>query len=490
MAPKKKKKAQQAAGKKKENARGGGGGGSSGEGDQEETEYDNMDLEMLQEVVPMLKQQLAKCRLDRNYVQLERDTIQTFYDITKNEVGEIERQILAKDREMEMMEENHRVEISVYLQKVKHLEYEHEDNLRGIETEGEKLAKEENDEHECRSSELDKNKRALGLELSEREWASADEIQSLKQQHSKNLQKMREGFETQIEELQGRLDKRMKQLREDLELRRKAHVHEIEERKNLHINDLINNHEKAFGQMKSYYNEITGDNLKLIRSLKEEVVEMKKKAINNQKLMQDISLENQRLKEPLTLAVAQVADFRSQLKDRQKDRLSLRNAKARFRLFEKQLADLDETHEKLKADFDAVQEERDGLQRTFETAIGEIRERAELKNVELERKLDSMRRAADNASDQVSQIAAAAGLDSAEVERIGEALHATLTQQNQGIKETRYDVVRMTKCYNDALRTYTQKLCDLGIPQTEIDKMGFAPISATATRGPAGLVAQ
>lgn len=35
-------------------------------------EYDNMDLEMLQEVVPMLNQQLEKSMLDRNYVQLER----------------------------------------------------------------------------------------------------------------------------------------------------------------------------------------------------------------------------------------------------------------------------------------------------------------------------------------------------------------------------------------------------------------------------------
>ena len=35
-------------------------------------EYDGMDLEMLREVVPMLRQQLEKSMLDRNYVQLER----------------------------------------------------------------------------------------------------------------------------------------------------------------------------------------------------------------------------------------------------------------------------------------------------------------------------------------------------------------------------------------------------------------------------------
>lgn len=43
----------------------------------------------------------------------------------------------------------------------------------------------------------------------------------------------------------------------------KVDIHEIEERKNLHINDLMRNHEKAFGQMKAYYNDITNDNLKV-----------------------------------------------------------------------------------------------------------------------------------------------------------------------------------------------------------------------------------
>ena len=69
-----------------------------------------MDLEMLREVVPMLKQQKEKSQLDRNYVQLERDTIQTFYDITTKETGDLDQQISAKDREMELMEDNHRVE--------------------------------------------------------------------------------------------------------------------------------------------------------------------------------------------------------------------------------------------------------------------------------------------------------------------------------------------------------------------------------------------
>lgn len=43
----------------------------------------------------------------------------------------------------------------------------------------------------------------------------------------------------------------------------KVDIHEIEERKNLHVNDLMRDHDKAFRQMQTYYNDITNDNLKV-----------------------------------------------------------------------------------------------------------------------------------------------------------------------------------------------------------------------------------
>ena len=47
----------------------------------------------------------------------------------------------------------------------------------------------------------------------------------------------------------------------------KVEIHEIEERKNQHINDLMLNHEKAFNEMKEYYNDITRENLDIIKGL-------------------------------------------------------------------------------------------------------------------------------------------------------------------------------------------------------------------------------
>ena len=60
----------------------------------------------------------------------------------------------------------------------------------------------------------------------------------------------------------------MRTLRDELELRRKTEIHEIEERKNSQINTLMKNHEKAFSDIKNYYNDITLNNLALINSLK------------------------------------------------------------------------------------------------------------------------------------------------------------------------------------------------------------------------------
>ena len=47
------------------------------------------------------------------------DSIQQFFDITRRDCEELDLSTAAKDREMEMLEDNHRVEKRVYLQKVR-----------------------------------------------------------------------------------------------------------------------------------------------------------------------------------------------------------------------------------------------------------------------------------------------------------------------------------------------------------------------------------
>jgi len=70
-------------------------------------------------------------------------------------------------------------------------------------------------------------------------------------------------------------ERKLENLREELELRLKVEIHEIEERKNQHINDLMKNHEEAFREMKEYYNDITRENLELIKMHKDKLIDIR-----------------------------------------------------------------------------------------------------------------------------------------------------------------------------------------------------------------------
>jgi hypothetical protein len=82
----------------------------------------------------------------------------------------------------------------------------------------------------------------------------------------------------------------------------------------------------------------------------------------------------------------------------------------------------------------------------------------------------------------------AAGLDPSEVSAITGSLDEMLATKNMHIKDLQYAVVRMTKAYNDGLRTYGSKMSQMGIPEDEFDKMGFIKASTNTSMVPAGLI--
>jgi hypothetical protein len=88
-------------------------------------EFRDLTIPQLREKIEAFQYRLNKSAKERNYMQLEKDMVNRFYQITKDEVKQIEAELLNKDRQMEMMERDHRVHIKVHEQKVQNLEYGH-----------------------------------------------------------------------------------------------------------------------------------------------------------------------------------------------------------------------------------------------------------------------------------------------------------------------------------------------------------------------------
>ena len=79
------------------------------------------------------------------------------------------------------MEEKHQVEIKVYKQRVKHLLYEHQNEITVLKTESELSLKLEQDDHRVGEAELKSDRRSLKLDLKEMELSHEDYLKSLKQ---------------------------------------------------------------------------------------------------------------------------------------------------------------------------------------------------------------------------------------------------------------------------------------------------------------------
>lgn len=126
------------------------------------------------------------------------DKINAFWEITKKDLEDRKAELRNKDREMEEMEERHQVEIKVYKQKVKHLLYEHQNNLTLQKADVEYALKLQQDEFRGRETELGQDKRRLKQEVKEHEFASQQHVLELRRDHAKEITKLRQAFELQV----------------------------------------------------------------------------------------------------------------------------------------------------------------------------------------------------------------------------------------------------------------------------------------------------
>jgi len=451
---------------------------------------EEMSKEQLEDHIKRLREELDREREERNYFQLERDKVNTFWEITKRQLEEKKAELRNKDREMEDAEERHQIEIKVYKQKVKHLLYEHQNNIAELKAESTVALKLAQDEHRGHEMDLRKDKRSLKVELKEQELSNEDVIKNYKKTHDEAVTNLRADFERQAREIEQKYERKMRALREELDLRRKTEIHEIEERKNSQINTLMKNHEKAFSDIKNYYNDITLNNLALINTLKEQVEEMKKKEERLEKQMAEVMAENKRLVEPLQKARDEVDELRKQLANYDKDKQSLASAKARLKVMEEEYKAQEWEHEVLEQRFEKVQHERDELYQKFVKAIHEVQQKSNFKNLLLEKKLGALADTLEKKEAQLNEVLSASNLDPTALTVVTRKLEDVLDSKNSAIKDLQYELARVCKAHNDLMRTYEAKLTQFGVPTEEL---GFKPLESTVGgqalgQGPAGLV--
>ncbi|KAM9374112.1 dynein regulatory complex subunit 4 [Phaethornis superciliosus] len=450
-----------------------------------------MSKEQLEMHVARLREELDREREERNYFKQEGEKIRTFLEVTRQRLEEKKAELRNRDREMEEAEERHQVEIKIYKQKVKHLLQEHQENLTELKVEGNLSMLRAQKDHLAQETELRKDVRSLKVELKEQELSNEMAVKNMRLKQEEDISQLCSNFERQVRETEAKYIKKLQVLRDELDLRRKTEIHEVEERKNTQIDELLRNHEKAFADMKNYYNDITLKNLALIDLLKEQVAEMKKRQNQLEKEKTDVLLQNKQLKEPLQQAQEQLFELQKKLAHYDKDKMALMNTKARLKVTQKELKDLQWEHEVVEQRFRKVQAERDELYQKFTKAIHEVQQKTGFKNLLLERKLKGLLEVLEKKEVELSEVLAASNLDPVALSLVSNKLKDVLNSKNTTIEDLQQELARVCKAHNDLLQTMEAKLTAFGIP---LDNLGFKPLAIplpgrTLGQGPAGLVA-
>ena len=451
---------------------------------EEPSEFDTMTEEELKSALADLKTKYEKARADRNYVQVERDSVQTFYDISKKDVQKCDLEIELKTKDFESSQKSHAVELRVYEQKIKHLQFEHGLTMKNSNQDGAQFIEEEQSNHSDRNENIVQAKSQIRSQISENAAQYSEIIDELAETHRKNLAKMEENFEENLESLRRTYERNYEEMRRNLELKKKVEIHEIEERKNAHINSLVRNFENSFSQTKNYYNKITCDNLNLIKLLKEEIAGIKSKALENQKLTLEMAQENKNLSEPLREAIKEAEQLKHQLKGYDKDKTSLKYTIARKGLLEKEAVKARNDLKSLQAQYQCLEYERNKLYDTFEESIKEVQRKSEYKNVSMEQRLIQLEHQQEQKSALQSEIASSA--NEALLNQVKQKLEDEVDQRNQLIEEMNYNLSYICKTHNDTLRSLRDKFVELGVPEDDLDTIKF--MDANSSSMAAGLL--
>ncbi|VDD75326.1 unnamed protein product [Mesocestoides corti] len=342
-----------------------------------------MTREELEAHLGRVREELEREREDRNYCQLERDKVMTFWEISKHQLMEKTAELRAKQQELEELAERRERELAAYRQKAKYLEAAHASEIAELKAEMVKavnLAAEE-------ASANAQSSRLVDEALRNEQCAHENLIRKIQMDNEKGMHELRRDFERQSDEERRVHEEKMQQLYERMDLQRRTELQTTEERKNKQISVLIQNHEKAFMEIKNYYHDVTVNNVNLINDLKKAIEELQKKESHINKENVELIAKNKNLDADLSKSQRECTELRRKMENYSRDVKALKNAKTEVKQLRKNLSDAKLDNEVLLQRLQHAENERDELYERFVVAVQEVKQKCGLKNAILEHRI-------------------------------------------------------------------------------------------------------
>ncbi|KAM6949845.1 dynein regulatory complex subunit 4-like [Lycodopsis pacificus] len=406
---------------------------------------EELSKEQMEKHIVHLREELDREREERNYFQLERDKIHTFWGITDSKLEEVKAEKKNLDKDIEEDEGRHQIEIKVYKQKMKHLLCEHLNTTSELKADGLVSTQVVQEEQEQLETELHKEMRAIMVDMQELDNEKL--VEELELKHDEEMTKASNRGEKQIAEILAKYEEKMELMQQQLDNMTKNKISENEDQWNSHISALVADHQKALTEFEAF-NTCLEQELNVNDSLKEEIELLQKTQKEKKKYLACLLPENKQMAERLSKVLEEIAAIERQMK------YCVLKKDVKEKVVKKKLDELKRDHETLEQRFCKLQLERDELYKTFTQNIQRVQHGADWKSMQLEKKLKGLTDGLEKTQAQLLSVLSASNMDRTALDGVSNTIEKNLDSSNNYIKNLVYKKAQLSQARKDLLLTY------------------------------------
>ena len=271
----------------------------------------------------------------------------------------------------------------------------------------------------------------------------------------------------------------MKQSRDALDKRRKEEIKAIEDRKLSMIEQLMAEHQKEFTDIKNYYNDITINNLDLIKSLKEEVKELEAEERNDQIRLREKMAENKKLSAPLKKMQEDLVRLKGELKDYLKEKDEMTEVKKNLVVVEEKNKALVWEYETLGQRFAELKSERDELLRSFHASVFDVKQKSAFRSLLFEKKLSAVQKIHEEREAQLVEVLSRANLDPTILGQVKGHVDDVVQRKNAEARTLQSEISRLQTLHTQLRGSVDTTLKEYGLTMAEL---GFNPKTTSLSK--------
>lgn len=415
---------------------------------------------------------LAACN-SRNRAQVEHSSLQSFYDVTIQDIRELGMQIEKKDLEIENAQDENMTELRVYQQKAYFIKYCHESKVKEAIDAHDTKVKNAVIDHVRKVTDLEDVKTNMSRELDGMERAQSNELHDF-QQSSGNVALIKEKLEADVNQFRNVCDIQQSELVKELDSRRIAELRRLNGVKESHLTDLLESHHHRCNEMRSHFSAVERQQVIDIEDLESEIRRLKKMALEHATTTSQLRSCNERCNEELKTCIEKIATLKSSTKDKVKNATSLQTTKMRLSAAKKAMNEARTQYKMLQNKFDVVERERNSFRNGTHTATSEAIKPDKVKRALLEKELKSQSETNAVIDQHLQHTISSARLDEAKSNVLIANMHDSVKQSNTVLENLNLAIADATDSYNKLLKSSQTELLDLGVSKVHVDSLGAA----------------